>query len=345
MGWEGECERSGVKASDVHCSPKAEINAQTLKQPQTRIVWQMVKPASELLPPTYSQSLMDSIRERFLRAEQDFLLAVRLGNQPLADFADSWDKLQSDWESCGDKPDSATQLLVDGVVARIEALAGDFYNFESRSMSLEDDLLDSLEDLFASLTLEDSSPSAVVKVADPPSPNCASTTPAQWLLRNLHNPYPLPHLRFSTIRDSKHAKDWFAKARQRIGWTRLLRDRFAGCRSLAIDAAFRALVRDDPLNPLNPDLKTAFLAIKSHAELVYTEDTSPGPSPKRLRSISPTPSLTFSSGSEDTDDEYSNVSFDATSNKSSKRSSPDPSNSLSLKRRRLADLSITVSCC
>jgi len=104
--------------------------------------------------------------------------------------------------------------------------------------------------------------------------------PSEWLLRNLFNPYPQHSVRFSAGRTagSKSIKDWFAKARQRIGWTRLLRDQFAGCRSVAIAAAFRVFVRDDPADPLDMDLKTAFLAIKSHAELVYGPEGTPSPS-------------------------------------------------------------------
>ena len=250
---------------------------------------------------------MDSIRQRFLQAEDEFLSAARSGDK-LTEFADRWEGLQSDWESCFHEADYTTRQLADGVTAKIEKLAEDFFTFETHTVSLKDDLLNSLEDVFASLSLEE------------------KPSPSQWLLRNLHNPYPLPHVRFSTDKtaSSKNKKEWFAKARQRIGWTRLLRDRFAGCRSLAIDAAFRAFVRDDPFNPLDTDLRTAFFAIKSHAELVFGDEDTPSPSPKRLRSVSPTPSLTFSSGSEESDNEQCFIPPpDETFKRPSKRASPD----------------------
>jgi len=273
--------------------------------------------------PTFS---MDTIRQRFLQAEDDFLSAARSGDK-LTEFADRWETLQSDWESCFHEADSATRQLVDGVAAKVERLAGDFFTFETRTVSLKDDLLSSLEDVFASLTLEENS------------------DPSKWLLRNLHNPYPLPHVRFSTSRTagSKSIKDWFAKARRRIGWTRLLRDRFSGCRSLAIDAAFRAFVRDNPADPLDTDLKTAFLAIKSHAELVYgKEDTPPPSSSKRSRSVSPTPSLTFSSGSEDSDDEqYLIPSPEYVLKRPPKRAFPDSPEPSPPKRRRSVDCYMT----
>ena len=252
---------------------------------------------------------MDSIRQRFLQAEQDFLSSARSSDM-LATFADRWETLQSDWESCSGEADRGTRQLVDGIVAKIHELATDFYAFESRSSSLEDDLFSNLEDVFAALTLEDpvieETSDEITRPGESSPPGRSIMSPSEWLLRNLHNPYPLPHVKFSMGRSmsSKHTKDWFAKARQRIGWTRLLRDRFAGCRSLATDAAFRAFIRDDPSNPLDTDLETAFLAIKSHAELVYGDEELAQFSLKRSRSISPTPSLSSSSSSEDTDDEH-----------------------------------------
>lgn len=286
---------------------------------------------------------MDTICQRFLQAEQDFLLAAQSDDQLLADFAERWQTLQSDWEPLRLKVDSNTRQLVEAVATRTEELASDLYLVKSRTLSLEDDLLSGLEDVFASLTLEDSvivhTDSVTGTTATQSSPNHDAISTSQWLLRNLHNPYPLPHVQFSKrIFSSKPIKEWFAKARQRIGWTRLLRDRFAGCRSLAIDAAFRAFVRDDPHNPLDTDLKTAFLAIKSHAELVYGDENATSSSPpKRPRSISPTPSLTFSSSSEDSDDERPLAPpLEATSKLPSKRASPDHSDPPSSKRRRFA---------
>ena len=338
-----------VNRPAVHCSPKAESNVPIPKQPHTNhcgsgLSKRCTVHGKRLLTTPNFLSSMDSICQKFLQAERDFLLAARSDSQLLVDFAERWQTLHSEWESHSKQADHSTQELVNGIVANVEELAGDIYVVESYSLSLEDDLLNGLEDALALLTLDDpvvvrADPAADkrIETCEPSSPNF-TISPAEWLLRNLHNPYPLPHVQFSTHRNAslKHARDWFAKARQRIGWARLLRDRFGGCRSLAIDAAFRAFIRDDPISPLDPDLKTAFLAIKSHAELVYGDEGNDShPSPKRPRSISPAPSLTFSSTSEDTDDEQCSAPPSTTNfNRSLKRVSPDPSDSPSPKRRR-----------
>ena len=290
---------------------------------------------------------MDSICQRFLQAEDDFLLALHLDSQHLSAFAERWETLCADWESHLRKADHETRRLVDGVVGKIEELASDLHLVKSQTLSLEDDLLNGLEDVFASLTLEDK---IVTQLNPVPGPTALPTTcskerdaisPTQWLLRNLHNPYPPPHVQFSEGLNAncKHTKDWFSKARQRIGWTRLLRDRFAGCRSITTDAAFRAFVRDDPNNPLDDDLKTAFLAIKSHAQLVYGgKAVIPRSSPQRSRSISPTPSITFSSSSEDTCDElYPTSPLEGNLERPSKRALSDWPESPPPKRKRSVD--------
>ena len=285
---------------------------------------------------------MDSIRQRFLQVEEDFLAATQLGIQPLTDFAERWQTLQSDWESCLHEADHGTQSLANKVAAKIEMLAGDFFTLESRALSLEDDLLNGIEDALASLSLEDpvgplisEGPS---RISESPPRDHGVVSPSEWLLQNLHNPYPLPHLLFSSgqTAGSKQMKDWFSKARQRVGWTRLLRDRFAGCRTLATDAAFRVFVRDDPNNPLDNDLKTAFLAIKSHAELVYS-DKGTTHSSKRSRSISPTPSLTSSSSSEESDGEQCSIQSLSTFKRVPKRVSTDSPDTRSPKRKRFDD--------
>ena len=297
---------------------------------------------------------MDSIRQRFLQAWDDFLLILH-SDRHLSAFAESWQTLSTDWESCLHEADHETQQLVSEIAGKIEELASNLYLLESRALSLTGDLLDGLEDVFSSLTLEEKTvahmdrvPVAVTVTTLPPTVH-DTISPAQWLLRNLHNPYPPPNIRFSQGRsaNSKHVKDWFSKARQRIGWTRLLRDRFAGCRTITTDAAFRAFVRDDPDNPLDDDLKTAFLAIKSHAELVYGDKAgAPSPSPQRSYSISPTPPLSPSSISEDTGHElYPTSPLESSFKRPSKRAFSDSPESSRQKRRRLADCCIEVWSC
>ena len=183
------------------------------------------------------------------------------------------------------------------------------HSVEAAIASVTASTLSKFEDIFASLSLESCHP--------PTKSSPVATSPTQWLLNNLHNPYPPSAVRRSMEESSelrgRTVNEWFARARQRIGWTRLLRDRFSGCRSVATDAAFRAFVRDDPCSPLDVELYYAFMGVKAHANLVYspassaTQDITPHPLPPS-RSPSATPSLANSVDSESSNDDASQLS-------------------------------------
>ena len=188
------------------------------------------------------------------------------------------------------------------MLSRLSIVSQFLANTEAAAVSVASSTMAELDDLFASLELESS---------DLPAQSLCGVSPTQWLLDNLHNPYPPTAVKRameeSPELDRRTVNEWFARARQRIGWTRLLRDRFGGCRSATTDAAFRAFVRDDPCSSLDAELYAAFMAVKAHATLVYTP-SSPGTlsiashqSPPS-RCPSATPSLTHSTDSEDSDD-------------------------------------------
>lgn len=184
------------------------------------------------------------------------------------------------------------------IASRLSIVSERLKNVEAAIVSVTTSTLTEFENIFASLSLES---------CHPLPPFTSASSPTQWLLDNLHNPYPPSAARRAMEKSSELGRrtvnEWFARARQRIGWTRLLRDRFSGSRSAATDAAFRAFVRDDPSSPLDVELYSAFMAVKAHANLVYgppspvIQDISHPPPP--FRSPSTTASLTDSFDSED----------------------------------------------
>jgi len=202
--------------------------------------------------------------------------------------------------ACGQEGEADYSELV---LSRLEVISKCLANAEAATASVTLSTMAELDDLFASLDLE--SP-------EQPAQSPRAVSPAQWLLDNLHNPYPPGAVKRamggSLELGTRTVTEWFTRARQRIGWTRLLRDRFSGCRSAATDAAFRVFVRDDPRSPLDAELHAAFMAVKAHANLVYaspspsTPDITPHSSPP-YRSPSATPSLTHSTDSEDSDND------------------------------------------
>ena len=143
---------------------------------------------------------MNTLHEKFLQAEQDFIVAARSNDSLLVEFAERWQALRSEWDSHLHEADRDAQQPVDGVTERIERLAGDLYVVRSHYVSLEEDLMSGLEDVFASLTLVDAvdCPGPASSEISPPAGSRCGVSPAEWLLQNLHNPYPLPLTRFSS---------------------------------------------------------------------------------------------------------------------------------------------------
>lgn len=95
-----------------------------------------------------------------------------------------------------------------------------------------------------------------------------------WLLENIANPYPSPTIKASLVQrydcSISAINSWFVNARRRTGWTALCRDHFNGCRADALDAAYRALVKEDPNRQLPPDIVHAFVSVKVAAEELYS---------------------------------------------------------------------------
>ena len=239
------------------------------------------------------------------------------------------DDLLSAMTCCQD--DQATFSEV--IFCRLNIVSKCLANVEAATASITASTMPGFEDILASLSLES---------FDPPPQTPSVVSPTQWLLDNLHSPYP-PGIVKRAMEESpelgsRTVNEWFTRARQRIGWTRLLRDRFSGCRSAATDAAFRAFVRDDPRSPLDAELYAAFMAVKAHANLVYspsspgTLDITPYQSPPS-RNQSATPSLTHSTDSEDSDDGASQPSWKRKRSYLELSSDPHPVSSPPRKRR------------
>lgn len=250
------------------------------------------------------------------QAENDILSAI-------LDGKDQFRRSECFWRASFEKDVASEEstLLLDVLSSRLDVIS---QCIERTEAAAEDNLL-VLDELLHGLEIADSEETQTV-------------SPSSWLLDNLHNPYPSSATKAtmepSPELDGRPVNEWFVRARQRIGWTRLLRDRFGGCRTAATDAAFRAFVREDPRSPLDRELRAAFVAVKSHAELVYgsasTESYPPAhPTPVSSRSQSPVPSLTHSSDSEDGTDE---LQF----SKKRKRTYTDPTHPSPSRKRRLS---------
>ena len=109
--------------------------------------------------------------------------------------------------------------------------------------------------------------------------HAASFIPAyNWLLENLHNPYPSPDIKAQLAQahglSSKAIGAWFKQVRQEIGWSTLSGEIFSGSRSKTTRAASLAYISPDPDLPEN--VKHAFRVVRDKLECLPISSRTPG---------------------------------------------------------------------
>nr|AHE78417.1 A2HD1 [Volvariella volvacea]AOC97532.1 HD1 protein [Volvariella volvacea] len=95
-----------------------------------------------------------------------------------------------------------------------------------------------------------------------------------WLLRNLHNPYPSSSQKDTIANASgtprQNIDSWFVDARRRIGWNTLRKSRFHNKRKEIVEAATRAFISNADYSLVDPKLLAAFEKIRSKAMELYS---------------------------------------------------------------------------
>lgn len=230
----------------------------------------------------------DDLTQRLLLAESDFLTALQGGPHMLASYQQTL-SLLPDIVSTAVKTGSAsdeTLHLAHFVASRILNIAGCFLDFKHEEELATAQLCSEMDalslDAQPKFMHQDSGPGLLhppICSTIPPL-RAASSHPAfldsahRWLLENLHNPYPTTEVKARIAVASScqisSINSWFSNARRRIGWTTLCRERFSNCRVDMIDAAYRALVEEDPQRTLSPELRHSFVSVKVAAEGLYT---------------------------------------------------------------------------
>nr|AGS09274.1 a1 homeodomain mating type protein [Heterobasidion annosum] len=240
------------------------------------------------------KSLMDdlTIQRRLLRAEQNLLDSVAKGPQALKSFYESWASLGLDIENAVRHRSlgSDTCSLVKVVSARVEVLAEAFLGIHSDIESLTDEWESELSDTLTHFGLSEDPSISVVSdhqyhpkqtqsltdLATPHPPSYASAY--DWLLDNLHNPYPPPDVKSQLAQahglSPKAIGTWFKQVRQEIGWSTLSGEIFSGSRSKTTRAASLAYISRDPDLPEN--VMHAFRVVRDKLEHLPVSSRTPG---------------------------------------------------------------------
>jgi Homeobox KN domain/Mating-type protein beta 1 len=235
-----------------------------------------------------------TLRERLIRAEQQFLLGVVEGDEEsLEAFSQEWSQLRDDVKSikADRRLDDHTALLLSKVSRAIESTT--LCMLESEAI-LQESQTRSITDFFQNVPFDDPSTASLHSQAIAPcrfllfSDLPSSTIPKilglqmlldsyayAWLMQNIHNPYPnsVQTRILSDISNTSavQVKRWFQEARDSIGWSKLSHDFFAGSVNATVAAARRVFLEWERDRNISFDIKFAFTAVKASAETLFSE--------------------------------------------------------------------------
>jgi len=232
-----------------------------------------------------------TLRERLIRAEQQFLLAVVSNNEEsLKVFSQEWSQLAQDIASVEEAGhlDDDTALLLSQVSRALEDVENCMLEsgaiLQEAQTRLISEFIQDIPSDPSSITLPHPQALAPYHLlfSDPPS----STAPSilgqhklldsfaySWLRQNIHNPYP-SSVQMRIINDvsgtsTAQVERWFQEIRDSIGWSKLSHDLFAGSVNATVAAARRVYLERD--RDISFDIVFAFTTVKALAETHFSE--------------------------------------------------------------------------
>jgi len=234
-----------------------------------------------------------TLRERLIRAEQQFLLAVVSGDEEsLEAFSQEWTQLRDDIKSinAARRLDDHTALLFSKVSHAIESTT--LCVLES-GVILQESLTRSITDFIQNIPFDDLSTASHHSQAIAPRRLLFSDFPSStipkilgnqrlldsyaypWLMQNIHDPYPNSAQTriIGDISDTSAAQVelWFQEVRDSIGWSKLSRDFFAGSVNATVAAARRVFLEREHDRSISFDTAFAFTTVKAFAETLFSE--------------------------------------------------------------------------
>ena len=224
--------------------------------------------------------MMDKdIRQRFQQVEDTLLDSISGGDDSLTSFESSWNSLYADFSRClpAGELSEDTISLADLVTARVAIITRCFLGLHETQEDSRKQFLDGVGSILDGLNRVTISPPSLPTTQNPQLPESSLPPfiePAyKWLLANIHNPYPSSDTK-TTISGSSGCSinsisAWFISARRRIGWTTICRKYFNNRRADTLDAAYRALVKEDPARVLPLTVFHDFIQMKANAQDLY----------------------------------------------------------------------------
>nr|AAZ14916.1 mating-type homeodomain protein [Coprinellus disseminatus] len=205
-----------------------------------------------------------------------FWTSVKGDNKSLISFLSAWKSFEQRLGYCIPRLRAETVERVYGfseiVASVVEGLAV--------ALALSDKVKEDVPGFLSNPELNDSEDEMLGSL--PPYFKLAS----QWLLANLHNPYPSSKVKESmALQTGSPRKDidhWFSEARKRVGWGDIRRKHFNNKQAGVVDAARRFFLDTDPSQPLPQVVESAFASVQLRAQELYSAKLEESPLATRL---------------------------------------------------------------
>ncbi|KAG6871901.1 hypothetical protein C0995_015195 [Termitomyces sp. Mi166 len=193
---------------------------------------------------------------------------LALDSSSIGDFNHQWTTLVHDLRVAMDSESlsSTTVKAAHSLANRVSLVIQSFLDLEILAEKLMSSLLDEF-----SPTLNRPPPTPLSETPDVSVPSYIKPS-YDWLVENIHNPYPSPDIRDAIARKSgarrKDVDNWFMNTRRRIGWNDARKTHFANKRADIIDAATRFSANDEKLS-LSQGAEHSLISIIKNAKDLY----------------------------------------------------------------------------
>lgn len=217
-----------------------------------------------------SPARMQAIQNRLLRIEDEFISS--LADYPSSDFTFFESKFRDDIRRAipFDQADDEILELANIIIARSSLVARQLSLLDQKSRELTESLHNEVEDIF-----NPDRPSTPQSHPKSTTPSGSSSLPPyiapayQWLMENLHCPYPTVTKKDSLAKRSgtgrKAVDAWFIDVRKRIGWSSVRKSRYQGKKKEIIRDATKFFLEGEHV-----DAALEFASIHGAAKELYS---------------------------------------------------------------------------
>ncbi|KAJ7070858.1 hypothetical protein C8F01DRAFT_1108106 [Mycena amicta] len=226
-----------------------------------------------------------SLHQRLLDLEEEFVDASSTGDPDnFRPLLQKWTQLQSELKNASNSSDAVPEAVVQAIAEEISIFTGSLLALHEQADSQLDKLLgidlDRPQAMSAKPKTNKVKPKPALFLRKDSSLPSYIEPAYKWLLRHLYDPYPSRAVKEEIANQSgcsaERVSEWFNDVRNRIGWTRLLREEFRRKRAAMCDVAARYF-HPGSTNLLPPALQGRFAEIEVNAREIYANKFIPSP--------------------------------------------------------------------